>query len=236
MIDTVLFDLDGTLLPMDQEAFIKAYLGLMTAYMEPYGYEPKKLAKTIWDGTGAMVMNNGMKTNEEVFWDLFRSVYGPRAEDDQPLFEEFYATEFGKARTSCGFHSGAAEIVGMLKQKGIRCVLATNPLFPKVATYQRIRWAGLDPADFELVTTYENSRFCKPNPKYYREILGKIGKEPSECLMVGNDAREDTVPGEMGMQVFLLTDCLLHAEGRDISRFPQGGFEELKAFLAEKWK
>ena len=234
MIDTVLFDLDGTLLPMDQDEFVKSYMGLMAAFMAPHGYEPKRLVKTIWEGTAAMVQNNGEKKNEEVFWDLFREEYGPRADGDLPLFEEFYATEFAKARTSCGFNAAAAEVIALLKEKGVRCVLATNPLFPQVATFQRIRWAGLDPADFELVTTYENSSFCKPNPDYYREILKAIDARPERCLMVGNDVREDMIAEKLGMQTFLPTDCLLHAEGEDISIWPGGGFEELKAFLEEK--
>ena len=233
MIDIVLFDLDGTLLPMDQEVFVKTYMGLLAAWMATYGYEPKRLVKTVWDGTTAMMKNESEKTNEEVFWDLFRREYGPRADEDLQLFEEFYATEFGKARTSCGFNPAAAEVIGMLKEKGVRCVLATNPLFPRTATMQRIRWAGLDPADFDLVTTYEDSRRCKPNMDYYREILNAIGAEPGECLMVGNDAREDMIAEKLGMQVFLLTDCLLHAEGKDICRWPNGGFGELKAFLEE---
>lgn len=234
MIDTVLFDLDGTLLPMDQDVFVKTYMGLLAAYMAPYGYEPKRLVKIVWDGTVAMMKNESEKTNEEVFWDLFRGAYGPKADTDIPLFDEFYATEFGKARTSCGFNPAAAEVIGMLKAKGIRCVLATNPLFPRTATMQRIRWAGLDPADFELVTTYESSRRCKPNPDYYREVLNAIGAEAANCIMVGNDAREDMIAEKLGMQVFLLTDCLLHEEGKDISVWPNGGFGELKAFLTEK--
>ena len=45
-----------------------------------------------------------------------------------------------------------------VKELGLRAVLATNPIFPAVATRSRIRWAGLEPEDFELCTTYENSR------------------------------------------------------------------------------
>lgn len=40
-IKTILFDLDGTLLPMDQEVFIKYYFGALVKHMEPEGYEPK---------------------------------------------------------------------------------------------------------------------------------------------------------------------------------------------------
>lgn len=236
MIKAVLFDLDGTLLPMDQDVFIECYMGLLAQFMVPYGYEPKKLVKTVWEGTGAMMRNTTGSTNETVFWDLFRQVYGPRADTDVPLFEEFYATEFGKVRTSCGFNPAAAELIGWLKEQGVRLILATNPLFPRIATMQRIRWAGLDPADFEIVTTYENSRYCKPDLRYYQEILDEAGLSPEECIMVGNDAREDMAAEGLGTQVFLLTDCLLHGEGKDLSRWPGGGFGELKDFLKARLK
>ena len=62
-------------------------------------------------------------------------------------------------------------------------VLATNSIFPRIATENRIRWAGLEPDDFALITTYENSTYCKPNPAYYREVLGKLGLEAEECLV-----------------------------------------------------
>ena len=41
MIKTILFDLDGTLLPMDQDAFTKAYFKSLSEYLLPFGYEPK---------------------------------------------------------------------------------------------------------------------------------------------------------------------------------------------------
>ena len=65
-ITTVLFDLDGTLLPMDQDEFIKAYFGLLAQHMAPYGYEKEKLLKTIWASTGSMIHNNTGRTNEGV--------------------------------------------------------------------------------------------------------------------------------------------------------------------------
>ena len=35
---TILFDLDGTLLPMDQDAFVKYYMGLFAQKMAPHGF------------------------------------------------------------------------------------------------------------------------------------------------------------------------------------------------------
>ena len=232
MIDTVLFDLDGTLLPMDQEEFVNAYMGLLARNMAPYGYVPKHLIAAVWAGTRAMVENDGKQTNEEVFWADFCQVFGADARKDEPLFAEFYASDFAQARTVCGFAPEAAEVTALLKEKGITLALATNPLFPDIATRQRIRWAGLEHGDFSLVTTYENSGFCKPNPDYYREVLQKLGKTPEQCLMVGNDVQEDMLPArEVGMEVFLLTDCLINKPGADIGQFPHGGFDALKEFL-----
>ena len=163
----ILFDLDGTLLPMDQDEFTKGYFSLLSEKFSPYGYAPKKLIETIWAGTAAMIKNDGKQSNEAAFWEKFSEVYGKeKMEQDRPLFDDFYAKDFEKAKDFCGYHAKAAETVRKAKQLGYRVVLATNPIFPKTATESRIRWAGLEPSDFEFITTYENTGYCKPNPDY----------------------------------------------------------------------
>ena len=231
-VTTVLFDLDGTLLPMDQDVFVKDYFGRIAAKLTPQGYEPKKLVETIWRGTGAMVKNNGSKTNEEAFWEVAVSVYGEQIRADKRFFDEFYLTEFDKIQKVCGYHPAAAEIVQGLKEKGYRVALATNPIFPARATQWRIQWAGLKPEDFELYTTYEKSRYCKPNLNYYRDVLAQLNVSPEECLMVGNDVGEDMIARELGMQVFLLTDCLINKQDADLSAYPHGNFDSLRRYIA----
>ena len=231
MTKAILFDLDGTLLPMDQEVFVRDYLGRMAAFLAPHGYDPQSLIKAVWAGTGAMVKNDGKALNEDVFWYVFNSILGRDAKQDLALFEEFYRTEFQKAKDSCGFNPAAVEAIRQIKDMGYRLILATNPLFPAIATYSRAGWAGLNPEDFELVTTYENSRFCKPNPDYYREILGKIALDGSQCLMVGNDVGEDMIAGTLGMKTFLLTDCLINKTAEDIMQYPNGSFPELLHYI-----
>ncbi|MBP3305606.1 MAG: HAD family hydrolase [Oscillospiraceae bacterium] len=232
-IQTVLFDLDGTLLPMDLEVFIKAYFNSLAAKMASRGYEPGELISAIWTGIRAMVKNDGVRTNGEVFWETFQGIYGERVRQDEPYFNEYYRTDFQKIQSSCGFDPRAAQTVCTLKAAGYRLVLATNPVFPTVATESRIRWAGLAPEDFELCTTYDNIGFCKPNPAYYQEILRRLGLKPEECLMVGNDAAEDMPAETLGMKVFLLTDCLINNQNMDISRYPQGSFEQLTEYIQQ---
>ncbi|MBP3480415.1 MAG: HAD family hydrolase [Clostridia bacterium] len=231
MITTVLFDLDGTLLPMDNDVFTKGYFKFLVKKLSPHGYDPQQLVDGIWAGTAAMVKNDGACTNEEVFWKKFSSVFGDMCLEDKPVFDEFYKCEFKLARDFCGFNPKAREAVNTAKARGLRTALATNPIFPAVATEIRIGWAGLDVSDFELYTTYENSRFCKPSLSYYREILQKLSCGAEECLMVGNDADEDMIATELGMQVFLLTDCLINKSSKDLADCPQGGFDELIKFI-----
>ena len=231
-IKAVLFDLDGTLLPMDQEEFVKAYFGLLAKRLAPLGYEAERLYQVLWKGVAAMVQNDGSCVNEDVFWKVFADAYGEECLKDKPFIDEFYEIEFNRVQAVCGFEKAASEVVEMVKAAGKYAVLATNPLFPHTATENRMRWAGLKPEDFTFYTTYENSRYCKPNPKYYEEILQKLHLKPEECIMVGNDFGEDIVPTEkLGMQGFLLTDYLIHKGNQDISEYPQGVFTELKEYF-----
>ena len=233
-LTTVLFDLDGTLLPMDNDEFTKGYFKLLAAKLAPHGYEPKQLVDAIWAGTAAMAKNDGTQSNEYAFWKRFSALYGEKALADKPLFDAFYSNEFQKAQELCGYNPKAAEAVRLAKEIGFRVVLATNPIFPAVATESRIRWAGLTPADFELYTTYENIGFCKPNPSYYLEITSRLNVTPEECLMVGNDVTEDMAAKSAGMEVFLLTDCLINREGKDIAKYRHGDFDRLLGFLREE--
>lgn len=230
-IKAILFDLDGTLLPMDQEVFVKTYFGGLCKRLAPFGYEPHALVDGIWKGTAAMVVNGGEKRNEEVFWDVFAGTLGERIREHEGELDAFYRENFPQVQVSCGYDPRAREVIDTVKKKGFRTVLATNPIFPSVATECRIGWAGLSTSDFELYTTYENSCYCKPNLEYYRMILSKLGLSAEECVMVGNDVGEDMIAATLGMKVFLLTDCLINKQNADISVYPNGSFDALISFI-----
>ncbi len=229
-ITTILFDLDGTLLPMDTDTFTRAYFKLLAQKAAPHGFEPGPLTDAVWKGTGAMVKNDGSVPNRERFWQVFGQILGEKAAALEPEFDDFYAHEFDAARESVGQNPLAAKAVRGLREKGYQVVLATNPIFPAVGVRTRLRWLGLAPEDFSLVTSYENSNYCKPNPDYYREILRKLGKEPGECLMVGNDAREDLAALKAGLDVYLVTDCLIDPDKADLSGVGTGTFQEFLSY------
>jgi FMN phosphatase YigB (HAD superfamily) len=216
---------------MDQDLFIATYLKKLVTYLAPHGYDPKELAETIWKGTGAMLKNDGSRSNEEVFWNSFCKHYGEDSRKDEPIFDEYYRTEFQSAKEVCGYTEKAAKLVSELKALGLRIILATNPLFPSIATESRIKWAGIDPSEFEYITTYDNSTYCKPNPDYYRELIEKLDLDPEKCIMVGNDTSDDMVAEKLGIKVFLLTDCLINTKNEDINKYPHGNFEDLAEYI-----
>ena len=218
MLTTVLFDLDGTLLPMDQDEFVRDYFHRLVKKVAPLGYEPKALIDTVWAGTAAMVKNDGSCTNEEAFWRVFAARYGEERLRDRPAFDAFYRTDFQQTAQVCGRNDAARTAVNALKAMGLRTALATNPFSRRRRPTARAL-GRLEPEMFEYITTYENSTHSKPNPAYYADLLSTLGLRAEECLMVGNDVGEDMVAETLGMRVFLLTDCLIN---RGAMIFPAG--------------
>ncbi len=234
MIKVILFDLDGTLLPMDQDEYVKAYFeGIAKKVAQDDMAKRKRLISAVWEGTGAMIRNEGQVSNESVFWKRFFELTGDEFALCMPLFDDFYRNEFQCVQGVCGYTEKAAALISLVKSLGFRVALATNPVFPLVATESRVRWAGLTQTDFELITSFENSYHCKPNPRYYEDIAKALGVLPEECLMVGNDATEDRAAEKIGMKVFLLTDCLINKEKIDISAYPSGDFDALTAYIKQ---
>lgn len=235
MNKAILFDLDGTLLPMNLDAFLSDYFERLTAYMAKHGYEPKQFGKAIWSCIGAMLGNDGGATNEKRFWDAFAAIYAGERDvyADRSLFEAFYREEFAKIGAVCGKNPEADRLTADLCALGVPIVLATNPLFPRIATEQRIAWAGIHPARFTHITTYENATYAKPSVGYYREIASFLGIRPENCMMVGNDTEDDGSALEAGMQVFILTDCLINKRGIPMGNLPHGDFAALRKTLAE---
>lgn len=161
---TILFDLDGTLLPMDQDAFTRGYFKLLAQKLAPHGYDPAALVDNIWAGTAAMVGNDGKRTNEAAFWDRFAALYGEQVREDIPLFDAFYRQEFQQAKAFCGFTPKARAAVEACKAAGHRVALATNPIFPAVATESRIRWAGLARRPLHGTPPMRTSATASPTP------------------------------------------------------------------------
>mgnify|MGYP000843911833 FL=1 len=232
-LDTILFDLDGTLLPIEQGTFIDTYFGLLANRVSGLGHDPRLFFKALWEGTGAMLNNDGTVSNSERFWQTLYRLFGSDTTDLETALVDFYATDFNETRAILSPRPPLRPLLDHLRAKGYGVTLATNPLFPYVAVQSRLSWIGLLPSDFDYISTYENSRYCKPHPGYYQGILAHLGKEPAQCLMIGNSPADDMAAIDLGISVFLLTDHLENAKNVPLGDYPQGGFAEMEAFLRE---
>lgn len=232
-MNTFLFDLDGTLLPMNQDAFIDGYLKGVSKKLLPYDFNTEALIGAIWEGTKSMILNDGSMSNEKRFWARATEILGQRIKMYEYVFNDYYKTEFQEMKIATKPNLLVKKIIDKLKSKGYRIILATNPVFPPIATHSRIIWAGLKVEDFELITTYDNSSYCKPNLGYYKEILNKQDLTPSQCIMVGNDVSDDMVSNSLGMDTYLVTDCLINTYGQDVNKYRKGTLRDLYEYIGD---
>lgn len=206
--NTVLFDLDGTLLPINGEAFEAIYFkGLSSYFLDKY--EPKEFIKLIWTATKAMVLDTSSKTNEEAFMDALQALVNEDITWMQERFNQFYLNEFDQIKIAVTPNPSIQEAVKLLKEKGYRLIIATNPMFPKIAIEKRIEWTGCDRNDFEYVTSFEKNHYCKPQLKFYEEVLSDLNLDASQCLMVGNDINEDMIVSKLNMSTYLITNHVI---------------------------
>ena len=221
----VLFDLDGTLLPMQMKEFEKAYFGgLCRTFSE---YPPEDLIRWVWAGTKAMALNDGSRTNREAFAEVFTRESGVDYFENEERFLDYYRTVFQQCRDVCPITDVSRRIVETLRRKGYTVAVATNPIFPEIATVSRLAWLGLDAASFPLVTTFDNSVHAKPNPDYYRDVCRTLGVEPADCIMIGNDVMEDGCAAKLGMEVFLVEDFLLNTKDLHTDGFAMGSLQDV---------
>lgn len=196
MKPTLLFDLDGTLLDTNLDAFVPAYFQKLAAHLSAR-VPPETLLKYLMIGTRAMMANNDPSlTLKTVFDANFYPHLNVNQQELQPAIEEFYDDVFPTLRAITKPVRGAVELIEWAFTEGYRVAIATSPLFPSKAVFHRLRWASLPPETypFELISSYDSFHFTKPQPDYYAEVLGRLGWPDGPVVMIGNDVEADLKP------------------------------------------
>ena len=233
MIKTLLFDLDGTLLGIDMRIFLQKYFislsSIMTEYIPQEVFIPKLMS-----ATEEMIKNDEpTKTNKEVFIDSFFTDLALTPKELMPIFDNFYKNNFPTLEKYSQFKPSAPPLLESAINLGYEIVIATNPVFPKEAIFERLKWAGVSNFKYALVTSYENMHYCKPNLNYYWEILRTIEREPQECVMIGNDVDEDMVAKNIEMQTYLVDDFLINRSNTDYSGDYKGDLKEVEKVITK---
>ena len=232
-IRAVLFDLDGTLLDYDmRKDFLPNYFTALGKYFA-HDIPPNILLKGIMLASAAIRENDGSLTNEEAFAQVFYPYIKKERDFLEPEFMKFYEEVFPSLQKHATFKSEAREVVESAFTLGYSVVIATNPFFPAIAIQQRLVWAGVQDLPYHKITSYENSHFAKPDPRYFREIVDELGCKPEESLVVGDEAM-DMVAGLIGCQTFLVKSAA--TKENEISPQPtyQGNLYDVKALLSSQ--
>ena len=108
---TVFFDLDGTLLPMDTDVFMKRYFKALGAFAAENGLDPDMCLGAVMAGVKAMAKSDGSATNHDVFWEAFTKATGFDAEEMKTLFARFYEGPFSQVGEGVQAHAEAARAV-----------------------------------------------------------------------------------------------------------------------------
>jgi FMN phosphatase YigB (HAD superfamily) len=202
----VLFDLDGTLLDIDLGQFLHEYfaaLGPVVAEVAP-GITAEEGRRAVLAGTEAMSRPHPGQTNRDVFNARFHALTGANLDLEEIAlpFERFYSETFPGLRAGFGPSTGARSAVKLCLELGLKVAIATNPIFPRDAIIERMRWAGIDDLKVHVVTSYENMHATKPHASYFAEVAGMLDTSPRSCLMVGDDRALDMPAADLGMRTF----------------------------------
>jgi FMN phosphatase YigB (HAD superfamily) len=204
---TFLFDLDGTLLAADEHEFMHVYFGEIAHALD--GLVPAEgLAGNILTATARMQADTSPERNNLAkFRSEFQLLY-PDVDQDAvwDRIMQFYATTFDNVRRVMKPNEPLHRSVDYLRSRGHRVLLTTNPIFPQIATYKRIAWAGFAPDAFAYVSTMENCTSCKPSAAYWRHVIAAMEVDPAHAIAVGNDCTEDMSAHALGIQTYLVTD------------------------------
>ena len=206
-ISTVLLDLDNTLLGNSMEKFLPAYFALLEPRLATVVKEHnirQAVIESVRVATGQQTAKNTLFTT--FINDLSQRVDVP-IHNLESILSQFYEVDFPKLQSVTRCSQSARKIISFLVETGRQVIIATNPLFPEIAIRQRLAWAGVSSFPFALITTMENSHYCKPDLRYYRDILQQTGSKPETSLMVGNDLEMDIVPAQrLGLRTWWVTD------------------------------
>ena len=205
MLKAVFIDLDNTIALYDELVFFDRFFQLLyKRFDDLFAFED--FQNRVIVATLSLTGNNGEKTNRDCFLENVVAGHEMGQEEFWQRSMEFYENDFDQARPEVKKPENLYTVLKELEQIGLRLVVASNPIYPRIAIEKRLVWVGVDPNDFELITHMENMNFVKPAPGYYQQICNMLGVLPENCLMIGNDPQNDMTAAGLNIRTFLTTD------------------------------
>jgi HAD superfamily hydrolase (TIGR01549 family) len=209
MIKAILLDLDNTLIINPDDTFAKAYLGLAEPFFSQYlGIAT---SRELLSGIVQTLSQprSGEVSNIQHIYNQFQHYTDAPLAKIQATLELFFQNVYPRLATCVAPIPFARDCVIALQDDGYAVVIATNPLYMKTAITQRMIWGQLPLENYALITHAENMHFAKPDPAYYAEIVARVGIEPDEALLIGDNPLNDIQAAQaVGLNTFHVADTL----------------------------
>jgi FMN phosphatase YigB (HAD superfamily) len=142
-------------------------------------------------------------TNSQKFITTVSNFFKVPIENAEKVLSEILFNVFPELEPFFYPISGAREFLDWAKSK-YKLILATQPVWPQEIIEMRCKWAKIDPKIFSSITHSSRMSFFKPDTKYYEQILEQENLKPDECLMIGNDLKNDLAAVKVGIPVFIV--------------------------------
>lgn len=231
-IKTILFDLDGTLLNVDMHQFIPAYLNGLAESIDP-DLERKKFVEMMITRTmERLASDDGSQTNEDFYRKAVLADLGITSQQFSAGLQRFYRDHLARLESLVTPFPLARKLIERCQTLGFEVVIATNPVFPRPVVDARLQWAGVADFDYRWITSFENSRYCKPNPNYFAAIFDELGCDPESVLMVGNDTEHDLSASQLGVTTYLVETWMIERASSFVADY-RGSHLDLYHFLEQ---
>jgi len=202
---TVLIDLDDTLL-CTEETFFPTYIKSLAqkiGRVDPdlFAHEMKIITERM------LAKDSPALTLEQTFNAYFYDAINIPRSEIIDILDDYYRNDYGQLQRLTRQLPESKTLIETAFSLGHQVAIATNPFFPRIATMQRLSWAGIPMENypFSIVSTYEDFHFAKPNPSYFVELLAQLGWPSAPAVMIGNHMGQDILSAEsLGFPTFFI--------------------------------
>lgn len=203
MIKGLLIDLDNTLLEIDVDRFIEEYSQVMARAFLPE--DPERSMAIIMGASYALLTDvSARDSNQRRLMTDLAEGFGRSEEEVWTVLERQAVTALEALRPLASPLPWTRGLLAEIRRRNLRVAIATNPIYPRAVIEERVRWAGVNPADVDAVACLETCRSTKPHLAYFEEMATALDLPLDACLMVGDDPDQDVPDTPSALRVHLL--------------------------------
>lgn len=163
-INTILFDLDGTLIDTN-ELIISSFLHTLEKYF-PGQYQRRE---DVYPFMGPSLYESFGKLNPEKMEEMVTEYRSYNHANHDLLVKEF---------------AGVNETIATLKEQGYKLGIVSTKIYDTVV--RGLKLTKLDPY-FDTIVTLDHVSKAKPDPEAIFKALGELGSTPEQAMMVGDN-------------------------------------------------